>query len=229
MADTALDALSQEDNKQATAIFELLPGMVLDLQISHPVPVRLKLSLVGYETGKYIILKYPASSFNFNDVLVEGNMVIVRYLLEGDQGCCFAFRTTIRSISKSPEKFIFLTYPKHIENRQLREHQRITTHLPASISIKANLQRSNELQGIITDLSMKGCGFTFKAKNEIVNVKQKEVFVCVNHNTLGEIRIPANVQNSRNDKGRVNVGIRFNENDKQVATLLEHLFVDTSL
>ncbi|GHF96455.1 PilZ domain-containing protein [Thalassotalea marina] len=228
MADLAVIDEAQETS-QASAIFELLPGKVIDFQVNHPVQVRLKLSLVGYETGKYIILKYPTSGDNYSDVLVEGNVAIVRYLVEGDHGCCFAFRSTIRNITKTPERFIVLNYPKKIENRQLRAHQRVTTHMPAAISLNEPNQSNVEINGIIVDLSLKGCGFTFRAKNDIVNVKQRQIFVCVTHYAIGEMRIPATVCNSRNEQGRVSVGIKFEENDKQVALLLENLFVDLNL
>ena len=104
---------------EPSQLFELHPGRSLDLQINHPVPLRLKLILVGYELGKYIILKYPkvARSSDYKDVLIEGNVMIVRYLMEGNKGECFAFRSSIKHISLNPEKLIFLEYPKQIENQ----------------------------------------------------------------------------------------------------------------
>ncbi|MCO4800015.1 MAG: flagellar brake domain-containing protein [Colwelliaceae bacterium] len=211
-------------------IFELLPGKMLDIQINHPVQVRLKVPLIGYELGSYIILKYPnvPRTTSYNDVLVEGNVVVVRYLLEGDRGCCFAFRSTIRTITQKPEKFLILTYPKKIENRQLRLHQRISMHLPAAISLNEPDQSNVRINGVIGDLSLKGCGFTFKADSEAIKVNKRSIFVCIAHHTKGEILIPAKVCNSRNEQGKVNVGIQFEEGDKQVASLLEHLFIDKS-
>lgn len=225
-----LEAVDLEDQKEPFDIFELLPGKILDIQINHPVQVRLKVPLIGYELGKYIILKFPAIAnvANYNDVLVEGNVVVVRYLLEGDQGCCFAFRSTIKYISQKPERLLYLSYPKKIENRQLRLHQRIITHLPAAISLNEPDQSNVKINGIIGDLSLKGCGFTFKASSDSVKVNEREIFVCVSHHSSGEMRIPAKVCNSRNERGKVNVGIKFVEGDKQVIALLEHLFIDTS-
>lgn len=211
-------------------IFELLPGKVLDLQINHPVQVRLKVNLIGYEQGKYIILKYPTSikESNYQDVLVEGNVAVVRYLLEGDKGCCFAFRSTIQNITKIPEKFLILEYPKKIENRQLRLHQRVTTHLPAAISL-TDTNSGNRINGIINDLSLKGCGFTFKTDNSSIKVNKANIVVCVAQPNKEEIIIPAKVCNSRNEHGRVSVGIQFCEGDKQVKELLEHLLIDNTL
>lgn len=215
---------------EITDVFELLPGKVLDVQLNHPVPVRLKLPLIGYVMGQYIILKYPpiVKDTDYEDVLTEGNVAIVRYLLEGDQGKCFAFRATIRNVTKRPDKFLILNYPDRIENRQLRMHQRVMTHLPAAISVTEADESTNQIQGMIVDISLKGCGFTFKAPNNTVEVNKRDVVVLVKYANDDVIKIPAKVCNSRNDKGKVSVGIQFFDGDKQVASLLENLFIDTS-
>jgi c-di-GMP-binding flagellar brake protein YcgR len=210
--------------------FELTPGKVVDLQIDHPVKLRIKAILVGYDLGQYIILKHPApqNMSNYNDVLVEGNVVVVRYLLEGQQGECYAFKSTIRNVTKLPEKFIFLTYPQKIENRQLRTHQRFTTHLPAIIQARDEREgkRAAQLKGIISDISAKGCGFVFKSDNANIKVNQKNIFVVIRSPNDIEMTIPAKVCNSRFDSGKVNVGIQFEENDEQIKKLLNQMFID---
>lgn len=210
--------------------FELTPGKIVDLQIDHPVKLRIKATLVGYDLGQYIILKHPAPQHmsNYSDVLVEGNGVVVRYLLEGQQGECYAFRTIIKSITKIPEKFIFLRYPNKIENRQLRTHQRFVTHLPAAIVTKEdhNDKKAAQLKGIISDISAKGCGFVFKTDNAHIKVNQKDIFIIMHSPNDKEISIPAKVCNSRYDNGKVSVGIQFLEDDEQVKTLLNQLFIE---
>jgi len=213
--------------------FELQPGKIVDLEINHPVKFRIKVPLIGYEMGKYIILKYPISTRTsaYQDVLVEGNVVISRYILEGEHGECFAFRSTIKHVTQYPESFIILNYPKQIESRQLRLKQRIITHLPASLMVNSQggEQKSIRLNGIIADISIKGCGFVFKADNTKITVNKRDVLVCIQHPSTGEIKIAAKVCNSRNDQGKVSVGIKFFENDKQVNNLLEHLFIDENV
>lgn len=207
--------------------FELLPGKMLDIQVNHPIKTRLKLPLIGYDTGKNIILKYPSvtSLGSYKDVLIEGNVVIVRYLLEGE---CFAFNTSIRSIIQYPEKYLVLNYPKKIEHRQLRLHQRIVTHLPASIVLKGNEGgRNNEkLTGIIEDISLEGCGFAFKTDNHKLKVNKTDIIVSVKSVIDGEINIPAKVCNSRWENGKVSIGIKFSDGNKEVRHLLECLFID---
>lgn len=209
--------------------FELTPGEPVDIQINHPVLTRFKTTLVGYELGNYIIFRHPDSgrAENYKDVLVEGNVVIVRYLIEGSRGECFAFKATIKHISKHPHRLIFVEFPKRIENRELRLHQRFDTHLPASIhSIAPGDITKTELNGIISDISAKGCGFSFKSDNEKVKVNKTKVNVQIVLGADKEIIIPAEVCNSRYAKGKVFVGIKFSDADKQVKTVLEHLLID---
>ncbi len=212
-----------------TSYFELLPGKIVDIQINHPVPVRFKTPLIGYELGKYIILKHPdpARANNYRDVLVEGNVMIVRYLMEGSHGQCFAFRTTIRAVTLIPEKFIILHYPHNIENRELRMQQRITTHLPAkimSVETKEGVD-SSAITGVIADISSKGCGFVFKTSNDKVKVNERDIIVSINLPDE-KVEIMARVRNSRYENGKVNVGIQFLDEDKQVRQVLEHLFIE---
>lgn len=213
--------------------FELLPGKILDIQINHPVTIRQKAMLVGYELGKYLILKYPkvVRSSDYKDVLVEGNVIIVRYLLEGSAGKCYAFRSTIKHIIQFPEKLIFIAYPETLENRELRRQRRQVTHIPASISLlgKDGNATESKIKGIISDINAKGCGFSFKVDNDKVRVNTREVIVSIHNPVTGEERIPAKVCNSRNQNGRVSVGIQFIDAESQVLTLLEHLQIEPNL
>lgn len=219
--------------KQELPFFELLPGKLVDIQVNHPVTIRLKAMLVGYELGKYIILKHPDPTRmkSYKDVFAEGNVVIVRYLVEGDQGQCFAFQAPIRNVTQFPEKFLILTYPEHIENRELRQHQRFVTHLPAYIMSVEDGQpnQENQLAGIIGDISEKGCGFSFKSNNPKVKVNRKEVFIRLVIGEDKEVHIPAKVCNSRYEKGKIHVGIMFESDDSQVEEVLQYLFIESDL
>ena len=224
------DNMSDLNSIEKIQIFELQPGKSMDLQINHPVSLRLKLTLVGFEIGKYILLKYPrvTSTSEYKDVLIEGNVMIVRYLMEGNKGECFAFRSTIKHISTYPEKLLFLEYPKKIENRQLRTQQRTSIHIPAFIMIEEDENNKEmRIQGAISDISLKGCGFSFKSKSSSTNVNKRKVFVCMQSPDGDEMKLSAQVCNSRNEKGVVSVGIQFLDVDERLPVLLEQLFINT--
>lgn len=218
--------------EQSIQLFELQPGKSLDLQINHPVSLRLKLPLIGYELGKYIILKYPksANTSEYKDVLIEGNVLIVRYLMEGNKGECFAFRSSIKTITQYPEKLLFIEYPKNIENRQLRLQQRTSIHIPATIMLEGSADsKGTQINGIIGDISAKGCGFTFKTKSVTAKVNKRDVLICVQSPTASEVKIPARVCNSRNANGVVSVGIQFLDNGELVPKLLAELFIENTI
>ena len=209
-----------------------MPGKWVDFQVDHPATVRIKLQLVGFEMGKYIILKHPEGGENsYSDVLVDGNVAIIRYLVEGDRGECCAFKATIKHINQYPQKLIFISYPEQIENRQLRLHHRVSVHIPAEIAVTADAEESNamKINGIVVDISERGCGFIFRAQNIEVNVKKRRVFVVIRNSGGEPVKIPARVCNSRNDNGKVTVGIQFIDAQAQVKMLLEQLFIHTDV
>ncbi|MEI6893204.1 MAG: flagellar brake protein [Colwellia sp.] len=222
--------MSEKSTEEYSQLLELQPGKSLDLQVNHPVSIRLKLPLVGYELGKYIILKYPKvkNVSEYKDVFLVGNLIIVRYLMEGNKGECFAFRSAIRHTTQYPEKLIYIEYPKKIENLQLRQQQRSSIHLPAVIMLKDIVSnKTTQISGIIGDISAKGCGFFFKTNSANTKVNKVDVLVCLQSPAGGEVKIPARVCNSCNDMGTVSVGIQFLDEGKIVPTLLSQLFIDS--
>lgn len=213
--------------KEQEEYFELLPGKLLDIQINFPVTVRKKLILVGYELGKYLILKWPKSAHKneYKDVLVEGNGMIIRYIVEGGSGRCYAFRTAISSIIQYPERLIFVDYPEVLENRELRNKTRQETHLPAFISMggEGKGTKENRIAGVINDVNVKGCGFSFKANNDRIKVNNRDITVWFKGLNNEEKQMSAKVCNSRNEKGLVSVGIEFYGTEKEVTAILESL------
>ncbi|MEH6393852.1 flagellar brake protein [Pseudoalteromonas sp.] len=201
-------------DSKAKFCLDLLPGKIIDIQFTNPLTVRFKLTLIGYEAGKYLILKYPPQAKNsqYSDVLKEGNGAIVRYIVEGERGECVAFSTTILAIAVRPEKLIYLTYPKQIESRQLREVNRLQTHIPAKISINKDQRFDSEnlLQGIIIDISTTGCRFTVHVNSGFLALKKRQVFVHLLSPIDNEaVVISAHVRNNQMQGNRLNVGIEF--------------------
>ena len=211
-------------------IFDLTPGKIIDLQLNTPVLARLKLVLVGYDVGNYIILKYPAISkpTEYADVLTVGNVAIVRYIVEGEKGECVAFSTTIKSIALVNEKLIFLEYPKQVENRQLRSIQRMQTHIPTQISVSSAKTTDTTINGVIVDISSEGCQFVFKSDSGNKQVKKVAIKVTINSpNGSTPTTIVALVRNSRYQGGKIFVGIQFEEKQKtKVQNLIDALALD---
>lgn len=220
-----------EDQKKF--FLDLLPGKLIDIQFNNPIQVRFKLTLIGYDTGKYLILKYPdqAGRNDYSDILVEGNGAIVRYIIEDERGECVAFSTSILAISFRPERLIYLAYPKKIESRQLRETSRLPTHIPAKVSLhKGELDADNKslLQGLIIDISPSGCRFAIHVSSGFVALRKRQVFVHILSPLDNKpVIISSYIRNNQMRGERLSVGIEFDISEQEKLTkLLEAYSID---
>lgn len=215
-----------------TFFLDLLPGKLVDVQFSNPVSIRFKLPLIGYETGKYLILKCPAQAgkHDFKDILKEGNGAIVRYIVEDSRGECVAFTTNILALSYRPERLMYLAYPKNIESRQLRETHRLQTHIPAKLSVSEQVEESDKslLHGLIIDISPAGCRFVIHVKTGFLALKRRQVFVHILSPQDGSTTmIRAYVRNNQMKGNRLNVGIEFADDEQyKLHKLLEAYAID---
>ncbi|MEL0639193.1 flagellar brake protein [Pseudoalteromonas aliena] len=208
--------LSDKNNK---FLLDLLPGKLIDIQLNNPIQMRFKLTLIGYDVGKYLILKYPAQSGknDYIDVLTEGNGAIVRYIIEDERGECVAFSTTILAISFRPERLVYLAYPKNVESRQLRETNRLRTHIPAKISLNKNynLESENLLHGLIIDISPSGCRFVIHVSSGFLALKRRQVFVhIISPLDSKPVIISSFIRNNQMKDNKLNVGIEFSPDEQ---------------
>ena len=210
----------------------LNPGKVIDLQLGGLSGVRIKPTVIGLDIGRYLLVKFPSklNTADYQDVLLQGNGVIVRYIVEGTRGECVAFSTTIEHIITVPEKLLFLNYPTKIENRQLRTHQREKTHLPAQISQKLvnGKLAGTLLGGYIVDISPRGCQFSFKQEGSNSAVKKCPVHIAITLMGYDEpLIVDAHVKNHRVENGQILVGIMFDNNSlDKIDALLDELSID---
>ncbi|NQZ31954.1 MAG: flagellar brake protein [Oceanospirillaceae bacterium] len=212
-------------------INQLAPGKVIDLQLGGLSFVRIKPTIIGIDAGRYILVKFPSNlnHADYKDVLLSGGGVIVRYILEGLNGECVAFATTIQHVLSTPERLIFLNYPTRIENRQLRTQQREKTHLPALISLSntSNTPTEKGIGGYIVDISAHGCQFSFRPNAGKGGIKKCPVYIAITIVGKDEPCIlHAHVKNNRLENGLMLVGILFDETSlEKVSTLLDDMAI----
>lgn len=206
-------------------INHLTPGKTIDLQLGPLTGVRIKPIVIGIDLGNYILLKFPPklNPADYKDMLILGNIVVVRYIIEGEHGECIAFSTTIEHILSVPERLIFLNYPASIENRQLRTYQREKIYLPAQISHKlteGNILGSG-INGYIVDISSHGCQFSFKAETGHSGVKKLPIYIAITLVGHDEpLLVNAHVKNNRIENGSILVGIMFDDTSLHAISLL---------
>ncbi|AQQ01443.1 flagellar brake protein [Pseudoalteromonas aliena] len=216
MAEEKNNVVEKENlpDKNNKFFLDLLPGKLIDIQLNNPIQMRFKLPLIGYDIGKYLVLKYPsqAGKHSYTDVLKEGNGAIVRYVVEDERGECIAFSTTILAISFRPERLIFLDYPKKIESRQLRETSRLKTHIPAKISLHEEYEPNSKglLHGLIIDISPTGCRFTIHVSSGFLALKRRQVFMhIISPIDSKPVVISSYIRNNQMKDSNLHVGIEF--------------------
>jgi len=219
-------------DKNKKFFLDLLPGKLIDIQFNNPIQMRFKLTLIGYDVGKYLILKYPAQAGknDYKDVLAEGNGAIVRYIIEDERGECIAFSTNILAISFRPERLIYLAYPKNIESRQLREISRLRTHIPAKISLTKDYDSESEslLHGLIIDISPSGCRFVIHVSSGFLALKRRQVFVhIISPLDSKPVIIRSFIRNNQMKDHKLNVGIEFSPEEQiKLHELLDAYSID---
>jgi hypothetical protein len=140
----------QESIKSNTLQVEIGTQMLIKIE---GVERSFRTNLVGQELGHYLIVQAPKAA-GIEGKLNKDRPVNVTYLLSGR---IYGFQTTIQSYISTPSALIFLSYPKAIRCRDLREQQRVECFIPSMIKT-----HSREYRGMILDISLTGCRFSLK-------------------------------------------------------------------
>lgn len=136
-----------------------LPGMTLGilLRIQFMGIGTSRSRLIGMDPGHYIMIQTPPL-VDIASKRHEKNHVIVSYLFYGR---VYAFRCTLLLLVKEPYRFAVLSYPKALENINLRKHERISCILVADVRVD-----DQSYEGIVLDISKGGCSFEFNRSDQ---------------------------------------------------------------
>ena len=114
---------------------------------------RLRATLVGLETEEYLILRVPGL-VQIQKKIQPGREIVGRY---AHCGTVYGFKANILGHVFHPLRLLFLSYPRVVENVNLRKSPRIDCFLPGEATLKGETYR-----GAVTDLSTGGCKFLVK-------------------------------------------------------------------
>lgn len=206
-------------------IKKIRPGCPVTVQILGSGKMRFTSHLIGYEVGNYLLIALPVEVRKYfqSNLLISGCEVVIRLLLEGEEGECLAFKSCIESCMTHPHDFIFMSYPKAVEGCELRKYPRLSTCISASV-YSPGAKGSEVYQGYMKDVSLGGCRFCFdlpKGANQ-VNYKTVE-FLLGEDPSHPIIRFPGEIRSQRMYQGQMQVGIKFAsdevDNEKQLTQL----------
>ena len=185
--------------------------------------LRLKSELVGIEDDEYLIVKlsHHDPEGGFNDDTVKKSPIIIKYAYRGS---VYGFKTRVLNIVSNPVRLAFVSYPKQIEEHNVRASSRFDCVLPAEGIFEGT---STEL--IITDISANGCRCVIITS---LVMNQKKLYEVLNMDSSIELelqfpgmkeqlRLSGVIKNINKDAEEIMCGIMFEKMPKKTKTNLE--------
>lgn len=213
-------AFHQVQTLSASYLNQLPSGSRLQLQTVGPDSKRFSCKLIGLEHNDYLLIKFPDNGnwLDFDRLFYPGAPFITRMLIENGRGECIAFNSEVRWVSQSPFRLVYLDFPRQIERADLRLYPRVATALTAKLS---NLS-SKPVVGVIDDVSLGGCCFSFHLPEGKACMAKGQVSITAG----SQFFMKANVRNQRKDKdGRLSVGLSFSADEGDVMRSLQKLHI----
>lgn len=219
-----LNAERVVDKIHSNYLQQLLPGIRLQLQFSRPSHARLHARLVGYEAGRYLLIRLTETDNwrRYMNHLLEENEVVVRMRLDESRAEFVAFKSTIKWRGYSPINMLYLHFPDVVERCDLRQYPRVATCFSASLTESVVRPGSQVIQGCIKDVSLGGCCFEFPLPDNKAALAPKTVLV----RTGDSLEIVADVRNQREGDGdRLAIGLKFRHSINEIKSALNRLYI----
>jgi len=214
-------------------ISELVTGQKVEVQLaSSNVPARFFSEFIGAVNDRWIIINMPdvRKYKDVRDFLQEKTPVIVRFLLENENGEICAFRSEVSYVISHPTKMLFILWPNQIEHRVIRKGRRFDAFLPASISGASVKGEEKTFNGHVLDVSESGCRLKHELLDENVDElweNGSKILLNIEQKRNGDLTINAIVRQIKVIDGQVELGVQFMGNQKeQVNSLFSGSLVD---
>ncbi|CAG1066672.1 Cyclic di-GMP binding protein [uncultured bacterium] len=171
--------------------------------------LRTKSELVGMRHNQYLIIVMQHDMSGIRPDVLKDSEIIIRYLYRGS---VYGFRTNVLNLLNSPERLLFLSYPKKIEEFRVRSSPRYECILPAVTSVEG-------LNGdtVVIDISLDGCRCVVKS----ASLEDAEAFyktMDINREAVLKVQFPGtgesyelsgSIRNISKDADRVAFGMLF--------------------
>lgn len=214
-------------------ISELTIGQKVEVQLaSSNVPARFYSEFIGAITDRWVIVNMPDARkySDMRDMLKEKTPIIVRFVLENENGEICAFRSEISYVISHPTKMLFILWPSQIEHRVIRKGRRFDAFLPASISGATVEGNDVALKGHVLDVSESGCRLTHDLPEGDVNglwENGSKIALKIEQKKNGDVTLNAIVRQIKTANEQVELGVQFMGNQKeQVNSLFSGSLVD---
>ena len=224
--------MAKQPNRQLSSadldsLLSLRPGSVVDLQITTPTaPKRVKTQFVGIDLPTCLIFQVPSETKwgYLRDILIPENEVVVRYVLEGEQGKVIAFRTEVMKVITHPSPLLFVDFPASLQSLALRKHKRFTPGIQAQLSV-SDAEQQISIQSMILDVSQQGCRCVCDATPDFPRLDNGKAVNLMIANDK-ELVCKGVVKNSSLTQSKCFYGIQFSSDAEIVKKLLDRFIVE---
>jgi c-di-GMP-binding flagellar brake protein YcgR len=186
--------------------------------------LRLKSELIGIEDEEYLLIKlsHHDPDGGFNDDAIAKSPVIIKYAYRGS---VYGFKTDILNIVSIPAHLAFVSYPKQIEEHNIRASSRFDCVLPAE-----GIFDGTSAELIITDISVNGCRCVIltslimnrKKLYEVLNMDSTMELELQFPGMKDKLRLPGIIKNINKDSEEIMCGVKFEKVPKKTEKNLEN-------
>lgn len=211
-------------------IKQLTVGQKVEIQISGlNVPARFQTDFIGAVMGRWFIVNMPDSRRygELREHLYEGVPIIVRFVLENENGEICAFRSDIDFVVAHPTKMLFLDWPKQVESRVIRQGRRFDAYLPCAVErLSEDNKVDASVEAIILDVSETGCKLRYLLdEHDTEDEQDKEkgiewksgarVNIIVKQKSGNTVKLGSIVRQVKASDDEVTLGVQFNSQQKE--------------
>ena len=185
--------------------------------------LRLKSELIGIEDEEYLIIKlsHHDPKGGFNDDTITKSPIIIKYAYKGS---VYGFKAKVLNIVSTPAHLAFVSYPKKIEEHNVRTSSRFDCVLPAE-----GIFDGTSAELIITDISVNGCRCVIITS---LVIHKKKLYEVLNMDSTMELdlqlpgmkdklRLSGVIKNINKDAEEIMFGVKFEKIAKKTSTNLE--------
>lgn len=176
---------------------------------------RVKSVYVGAVKKQHALFSVPLTT-GIKSKAREGNRVTARYM---HNGTVYGFQSEVADFRPHPSAILFLHYPAHVEEMEIRRSKRVDCFFPCSIYAK-----NSAVEGLIVDISEGGCRLTFESNPKLyvpkveIGARIKTDFYILEEKNRYTLR--ATLQHKRVVNGKLYLGLRFDDDDQTFRTVV---------
>jgi hypothetical protein len=213
--------LTNQDEQHLKA---LRPGDIVDLQISTPTASkRVKTGFIGLDIPHCLIFQIPSQSKwgYLRDVLVPEAELVIRYVLEGEEGKVIAFKANVIRILAPPTPMLLTTVPPGVQTLPLRSEKRCAPGIYVQITRTLEKGNSVSTDGLIVDVSLNGCRMVMELDPDFPQLDVDDEIIITINLAHKATEITALIKNTRSELKRLSYGVQFTSEENVIEKLIQ--------